>query len=125
MIVDLNSSLSLILTAAKNSQTILMKSCRQKHIKKIFDGIISLKSLPTTLLQIFNKIILNPKVIVLRVYDPDNNVKRVASSINTRHCPLLPAVQDPPMVLLQRKDPLELFVKSREFLSRFWVSISS
>ena len=39
--------------------------------------------------------------------------------INVRRCGGLP------MVLLQQKYPLELFVKSREFLPRFRVSISS
>ena len=40
---------------------------------KIFDEEISIRTLPTTLFQIFLKTILNFKVIVKSIIDPDNN----------------------------------------------------
>ena len=64
----------LTLTAAKSSLTIAMKFCRKSKFKKIFDGEISMRRLPTTLLQIFCKTILNFKVIVKNIIDPDDNV---------------------------------------------------
>ena len=41
-------------------------------IKKIFDGEMFIRTLPTTLLQIFCKIILNLKIIAKFDIDPDN-----------------------------------------------------
>ena len=69
--LDLNP---LMLTAAKTSLTILMMSFRLKH--KIFQGEMLFRTLPTTLLQIFCKIILNSKVIVKRIFDPDDTFWR-------------------------------------------------
>ena len=40
---------------------------------KIFEGEILIRTLPTILLEIFCKIILNPKVIVKSIHDPDDN----------------------------------------------------
>ena len=61
----------LMLTVAKSSLTILMIFCRQKQIQKIFDEDMSIRTLPTTLLQIFCKISFNSKVIVKSIIDPD------------------------------------------------------
>ena len=63
----------LMLTAAKTSLTILMKSSGFSTIGKIFEGEMLIRTLPTTLLQIFCKIILNSKVIVKSIIDPDDN----------------------------------------------------
>ena len=61
----------LMLTAAKNSLTILAKA----NLGKIFEGEMLFKGLQTTLLQIFCKIILNFKVVIESIIGPDNFVK--------------------------------------------------
>ena len=66
----------LILTAAKTSLRILKKSCRQKHSEEIFDGEMSIRKIPTTLPQIFCKMIINCKDIVKSIIDPDDNFWR-------------------------------------------------
>ena len=68
------STYPFILIGAKWSLTILMKSCKKKYNKeKIFDGEILIRTLATTLLQIFCKIILNLWDIVKSILDPDDN----------------------------------------------------
>ena len=49
---------------------------------KIFDGEMSITTLPTTLLQIICKTILNFKVIAKSTKDPDDNFWRNSLSIN-------------------------------------------
>ena len=63
----------LMLTATKSSLAILMKSSRQRHSKKTFDGEMLIRTLTTTLLQISCKNFLNSKVIVKNIIDPDNH----------------------------------------------------
>ena len=46
---------------------------KEKHLIKIFIGEMLIRTLPTSLLQIFCKIILNSKVIVKSIIDPDDN----------------------------------------------------
>ena len=43
---------------------------------KIFDAEMSIRTLPTTLLQIFCKIILISKVIIKSIIDADDNIWR-------------------------------------------------
>ena len=45
-------------------------------MREIFDGEILIKRPPTNLLQIFCKIILNSKVIVKGIIDPDDTFSR-------------------------------------------------
>ena len=45
-------------------------------VKKLFDGEMLIRTLPTTLLQIFCNIILNSKVIDENILDPDDNFER-------------------------------------------------
>ena len=45
-------------------------------MRKIFHGEMSIRILLTTLFQIFRKIILNFKVIVKSIIDPDDNFQR-------------------------------------------------
>ena len=47
-------------------------------IGKIFEGEMLIRTLPTTFLQIFSKIILNSKVSVKSILDPDDNFWRNA-----------------------------------------------
>ena len=51
-------------------------------VRKVFDGEMSFIIIPTTLLQIFKKIILNFIVIVKSIFDPDDNFWRNSLSIN-------------------------------------------
>ena len=67
-----------MITAAKTSLTLLMESFKRKHSRKIFEGDISIRTLPTTLFQIFCKIIINFIIIVKSTLDPDDNFKRNA-----------------------------------------------
>ena len=48
----------------------------KSKVQKIFDGEMVIRTKPTNLLQIFCKIILNFKVTVKSIIDPDDNVKR-------------------------------------------------
>ena len=57
----------LMLTVAKSSLTILMKSWSKSVVRKMFDGEMLIGTLLTTLLQVFCKIIDNLKVIVKSV----------------------------------------------------------
>ena len=45
-------------------------------VKKIFDGEMLIRSLPTTLLEIFCKIMVISKVILKSIIDPDDNCWR-------------------------------------------------
>ena len=45
----------------------------KSHAGKIFEGGLLFRIMPTTLLQIFCKIILNSKVIIKSIIDPDDN----------------------------------------------------
>ena len=45
-------------------------------MRKIFQGEMSIRILSTTIFQIFCKIILNFKVIVKGIIDPDDNFQR-------------------------------------------------
>ena len=56
------------LAAAESSVTILMIFAHKIKIRKIFDGVKSIKTLPRTLLQIFCKAIINFRGNL----DPDN-----------------------------------------------------
>ena len=66
----------LILTTAKSSLTILMKSYSWKYTVKAFEEEMLLKTLTSTLLQILFKIFLNFKVMVQSFIDLDNNFLR-------------------------------------------------
>ena len=55
------------------SLIILMKVLSESVIWKIFEGEMLIKTLPTTFLQLFLKIILYFKVIVKSIIDPDSN----------------------------------------------------
>ena len=57
----------------QNGLTILMKYCRQKHCQKIFDTVMFIRTLPTTLLLIFNATMFNSGVIVKSIINPDDN----------------------------------------------------
>ena len=70
-----------MLTATKSSLAILMKSSRQRHSKKIFEGEMLIRPLPTALLQISCKISLNSKVIVKNTIDPDNHFLRNSKAL--------------------------------------------
>ena len=61
------------LTAVKSSLTILVKSFRQKQSCEIFEGE---RTFPTTLLQLFYKIILNSEDIIKSILDADDNLGR-------------------------------------------------
>ena len=63
----------LMLTAAKSSLTNLIPG--KSIFREIFEGMIFYRTIPTTLLQIFCKIILNSKVIVKSIVVPDGNWK--------------------------------------------------
>ena len=64
----------LILTTSKSSLMISMK----RHSWETFEEGMSLRTLPTTLLQIFRKIIFNSKVIAKSIKDPDDNFVRIS-----------------------------------------------
>ena len=64
------------LTVNKHSLIILIKSCRQKHIWKNIWKKMLFRILPTILLQIFFKIILNSKVVIKSNINPDDNFYR-------------------------------------------------
>ena len=66
----------IMLTAARSSLTILIIFGKPKSYSKIFDGEMSVRTVPTTLLQIFCKTILTFKVIVKGIIDPDDNFWR-------------------------------------------------
>ena len=51
-------------------------------IGKLFEWEMLIRTLPTTLLQIFCKIILNSKIIVQSILDPDDNSWMNSLSIN-------------------------------------------
>ena len=74
---DDSSSLNpLILTEAKSSQTILIKSCSKCIVRKIFDGEMLIRTYPTTLPEMFCKIILNFKVMVKSSLGPEDYLLR-------------------------------------------------
>ena len=62
-----------MLTAAKNSLTILINIAGKSTERKTFDGEMLIPTLPTTLLEVFCIIILNFKVNVKRTTVSDNN----------------------------------------------------
>ena len=64
----------LILTAPKCSLAIYFAFAGKSKVMKIFDEEMSIRTLPTTLLQIFCKVILNFRVIVKSITDPDENL---------------------------------------------------
>ena len=63
----------LTLREAKGGLTMLVKSFRQKHNWKIFEGEMLIRTLSTTLFQLLCKIVLNFKVIDMNIKEPYNN----------------------------------------------------
>ena len=71
-----------MLTAAKTSLTILMKSFILKQNWQLLDGEMLIRTLPTNLLQSFCKIFLNSKVIVKSIIDSTQQFLEELLSIN-------------------------------------------
>ena len=69
-------------TTAKSSQTILLNLAGKRKIGKIFEGEMLIRILPTTLLQIFCKIILISQAIVKSIENPDDNFLEEFLSMN-------------------------------------------
>ena len=65
-----------MLAAAKTAWPFWWNLAGKSIIRKIFDGEMLNKIIPTTLLQIFCETIINSKVIVKSIEDPDDNVWR-------------------------------------------------
>ena len=74
VLLALNHLNPLMLTVAKNSLTILMKSFLWKQSLEICKGLMLIRILPTTLLQIFFNIIFISKTIDKSIFDPDDNI---------------------------------------------------
>ena len=66
----------LMLAAAKTAWQFWWNLSSKSVFGKIFEGEMLIRTLPTTLLQIFCKISFNPKVIVRSTIDPDDNFYR-------------------------------------------------
>ena len=64
-----------MLATAKRSLTILVKLQRRKHSWEIFEGEMFIRTLITTLLQVFRKLVLNFQNIVISI-DSDNFEKQ-------------------------------------------------
>ena len=65
----------LILIAAKTAWWFWWNLLAKSIFQEIFEGEMYIRILPTTLLQMFSKSILNFWVIVKNIKDPDNNFK--------------------------------------------------
>ena len=63
----------LTLREAKGGLTMLVKSFRQRHNWTEIEGEMLIRTLSTTLFQLFCKIVLNSKVIDINVKEPDDN----------------------------------------------------
>ena len=79
-------------TAAKTARSFCQNLDGKCIVRKIFHWKMSIRTSPTTLLQIFCKSTLNLKVIVKSIIDPDDNIWRKSLSINgLNNCYLLTA----------------------------------
>ena len=71
----------LMLKAAKTTWQFLWNLSNESIVEKIFEGELLIRTLPTTLLQIFCKISCNSKVIVKSIIDPDDNFQRMSKAL--------------------------------------------
>ena len=71
-------------TAAKSSLTILTKVSSKSMVGEIFEREMLIRTLLTTLLQIFCQTILNAEFIIKSILDPDDNIWR--NSVTGKLC---------------------------------------
>ena len=62
-------------------QRVLIEACMQRVIRKVCDGEVLIRTLPTIFHHIFCKIILNFEVIVKSFIIPDDNFQRNSLAI--------------------------------------------